>query len=245
MSRQPQPSAAAESGSDDLVPDLTYAAYLHLPQLLDTQHPSTPESDRVTHAAEHFFIVTHQSCELWLKQAVLDLELASEALRQPPRDLGLCLEQVRRVARIVGLVEGHFRMMERLSVRCFARFRPRLGTASGSQSGQFAEVFRQVGLYGAKSPLYEGFLAALGEHDLTVTDVYRGAPHTGLPYVLAEALIDLSEKIRDCLLAHVDVVARQIGGKPGTGGSSGVAHLAGRVAAPFPELWEARATAAG
>ncbi|MFF7243006.1 tryptophan 2,3-dioxygenase family protein [Embleya sp. NPDC008237] len=232
-------SAAHESAADAAEP--TYDGYLRLATVLTAQAPTTAESDRSTYAAEHFFIVTHQSCELWLKQALLDLGLATDAVRSRPRDLELCLEQVRRTTHVLAMIAEHFTVLERLTVSSFARFRGALGRASGAQSGQFRALYRALGLYGADSELFRGFLTALAERDLTVAEVYRRAPHSGLPYLLAEGLVDLAQAVRRCQLAHVEVVVRQIGARPGTGRTTGADFLARRLAAPFPELWEARA----
>nr|WP_237535740.1 tryptophan 2,3-dioxygenase family protein [Streptomyces sp. SID3343] len=233
-------SAPPESAAGD-AEGPTYDGYLRLPTILTAQAPSTPESDRFTHAAEHFFIVAHQTCELWLKQALLDLDLAADAVASRPRDPELCLEQVRRATHVLTMIAEHFTVLERLTVSSFARFRGSLGRASGAQSRQFHALYRALGLYGATSRLFQGFLDTLAERDLTVAEVYHRAPHCGVPYLLAEALVDLSQAVRRGQLAHVELVVRQIGARPGTGRTTGADFLARRLAAPFPELWEARA----
>src|SRR5439155_2978491 len=43
--------------------DVRYRDYLHLDSLLELQHPQSPPDDRRVYAAEHFFIVVHQSSE--------------------------------------------------------------------------------------------------------------------------------------------------------------------------------------
>ncbi|MET7297349.1 tryptophan 2,3-dioxygenase family protein [Embleya sp. NPDC005575] len=240
MNGSAAPTSAPHESTADGAAEPTYDGYLRLPTILTAQAPTTAESDRYTHAAEHFFIVAHQSCELWLKQALLDLNLAADAVRSRPRDLGLCLEQVRRVTHVLTMIAEHFTVLERLTVASFARFRGALGRASGAQSGQFRALYRALGLYGADSELFRGFLSALAERDLTVAEVYRRAPHSGLSYLLAEGLVDLSQAVRRCQLAHVEVVVRQIGARPGTGRTTGADFLARRLAVPFPELWEAR-----
>ncbi|MFF0492618.1 tryptophan 2,3-dioxygenase family protein [Nocardia sp. NPDC004068] len=58
--------------------------------------------------------------------------------------------------------------------------------------------------------------------------------------------MDLAEAFARWRQLHLLTVERLIGGKPGTGGTSGVAWLR-RVAAEhiFPELWSARSDLAG
>src|SRR6185503_11682114 len=58
---------------------------------------------------------------------------------------------------------------------------------------------------------------------------------------LCERLVDLDEGLQEWRYRHVKMVERTIGGKPGTGGSSGAAYLATTVGRPlFPDLWEIR-----
>jgi tryptophan 2,3-dioxygenase len=57
-----------------------YRDYLHLDTLLCLQQPRVPPGDTRSWAAEHLFIVVHQTCELWLAQILLDLDHATTAL---------------------------------------------------------------------------------------------------------------------------------------------------------------------
>src|SRR2546430_14144666 len=58
---------------------------------------------------------------------------------------------------------------------------------------------------------------------------------------LAESLLDHDEDFRLWRLRHVEMVERQIGDKPGTGGSTGVRYLQSTLGKRFfPELWEVR-----
>ena len=60
-------------------------------------------------------------------------------------------------------------------------------------------------------------------------------------YELAEELIDLEDWSRQWRFRHVTTVERIIGRKTGTGGSSGVDYLRGRLeVCYFPELWQLR-----
>jgi tryptophan 2,3-dioxygenase len=58
---------------------------------------------------------------------------------------------------------------------------------------------------------------------------------------LCEALLDHDETFALWRARHVLMVERQIGGKPGTGGSSGADYLKSTLGKRFfPELWDVR-----
>jgi tryptophan 2,3-dioxygenase len=69
-------------------------------------------------------------------------------------------------------------------------------------------------------------------------EVYRRDPKNA---ELCERLVDLDEGIQEWRYRHVKMVERTIGGKPGTGGSSGADYLRRTVGHNlFPDLWEIR-----
>jgi tryptophan 2,3-dioxygenase len=220
--------------------DVTYPNYLHLDQLLALQDPLAPETlGPQVQAAEHFFIVVHQTFELWFKQELLDLECARAALDAD--ELGLALQHVQRATAIHQLLYAQMTLFVQLAPADFLAFRPYLGTASGSESAQFRKVQRVIGLRGEANPLYKAFAGALERAGITLVGLYREGARAGLAYQLAEALVALSESFWQLTAAHVHAAARTIGMRPGTGGTSGVAYLmeALKVKA-FPELWEVR-----
>jgi tryptophan 2,3-dioxygenase len=68
----------------------------------------------------------------------------------------------------------------------------------------------------------------------------RDRAHAEL-WELSEALLTHDALASQWRSRHVDMVERQIGTKPGTGGSSGGQYLRSRLALRyFPELWELR-----
>jgi tryptophan 2,3-dioxygenase len=72
-------------------------------------------------------------------------------------------------------------------------------------------------------------------------EVYRDAERHFDLYELAEELVDLEDAFQTWRFRHLSTVERIIGGRPGTGGSAGVAYL--RTALEkrfFPELWSVR-----
>src|SRR5438045_7193927 len=222
---------------------LTYVSYLRLDQILNAQHPVVPdEQGPAVRAAEHFFIVTHQAFELWFKQLLLDLADAAVLLPPPTSDVELALDHLQRAASILRLLVQQMVLFDHLSPRSFLAFRPYLGSASGSESAQFREVQRALGLRGqSASPAYASFTAALNARGMSLERVYHEPSTAGALYRVAEALVDISEEFWQLSAVHVQIAERTIGQRPGTGGTTGVAYLAEALdAKAFPELWAVR-----
>jgi tryptophan 2,3-dioxygenase len=194
------------------------------------------------HAAEQFFIVVHQAFELWFKQLLTDLDCACEALDADRRDPELALDHLQRVAAIERLLIQQMVLFDHLPLRSFLAFRPYLGTASGSESRQWHDVQKALGLRGdGDSPVYVAVHEAIEASGLSLLDVYREPSAAGVLYRLAEALVDISNLFWQLTAAHVQVAERAIGDRPGTGGTSGVPHLReGLAVKAFPELWQVR-----
>ena len=224
--------------------DLTYAGYLHLDEILGAQHPVVPdEQGPAVRAAEHFFIVTHQAFELWFKQLLLDLADATELVAPPTSDVEMALDHLQRAKSVLRLLVQQMVLFDHLSPRSFLAFRPYLGSASGSESGQFRDVQRALGLRGRTgSPVYNAFLRALEAANLTLEEIYRNPSSAGALYRVAEALVDISEEFWQLCAVHVQIAERTIGQRPGTGGTTGVSYLAEMLegAKAFPELWGVR-----
>jgi len=230
--------------TNDAEHGLTYAGYLHLAEILDAQHPLAPEEHGPgVHAAEHFFIVTHQAFELWFKQLLLDMADAAALLPPPMSDAEMALDHLQRAASILRLLVQQMVLFDHLSPRSFLAFRPYLGPASGSESTQFREVQRALGLRGRSgSATYEAFVKALDARGLALEEVYRDPSAAGALYRVAEALVDISEEFWQLSAVHVQIAERTIGQRPGTGGTTGVTYLAETLegAKAFPELWAVR-----
>jgi len=224
-------------------PDLTYSSYLHLDQMLHAQHPLAPETAAPgVRAAEHFFIVTHQAFELWFKQLLLDVDDATACVATDPE---LAIDHLRRAASVLRLLVQQMVLFDNLSPRSFLAFRPYLGKASGSESEQWRDVQRALGLRGRSgSPIYEAFRAALAERNMGLEAIYQDPSGAGALYRVAECLVDISEQFWQLCAVHVQIAERTIGQRPGTGGTSGVAYLDEVLenAKAFPELWAVRTT---
>jgi tryptophan 2,3-dioxygenase/ribonuclease HI len=215
-----------------------YAGYLRIDDLLQLQHPLTPDAHD-----ELLFVIVHQSYELWFKLMLHELAKARAELEAARPQAAI--PALRRTTAIDRLLLAHLDVLETMSPDGFLEFRDPLAPASGFQSTQFRAIE-------AESPrLYDAFAAcaALGDgHDARVhalADLYRdhlGDARRALLYEIAERLLDHDELIARWRHHHTLMAAREIGSRHGTGGSRGVEYLRGTQDKRFyPELWEVRA----
>jgi tryptophan 2,3-dioxygenase len=234
---------------------LSYGSYLRILELLDLQHGLSEEHD------ELLFIVAHQVYELWFK-VVLD-ELEATRKRIDSDDISFARHHLRRVHVIEHLLVQQLEVLETMSPQDFLAFRSQLAPASGFQSVQFREI---EFLSGLKDPKYlariEGsseemsrLKRRLDEPSLadalrslverrgspSLVDVFRDRERFGDLFDLCEAMLDHDEAFAHWRARHVLMVERQIGSKPGTGGSSGAQYLRSTLGKRFyPDLWEVR-----
>jgi len=132
--------------------EVTYSSYLSLDQLLDAQHPATDEHD------ELLFVIIHQVYELWFKQI---LHEAAELQRRLEAGNGAgALATARRIAKILKTIVGQLDVLETMTPRQFASFRPALGTSSGFQSNQFREIEATLGRRDFAEPITDPKLDA-------------------------------------------------------------------------------------
>ena len=116
---------------------VTYSSYLRLPDLLSCQSPATDEHD------ELLFVVIHQVYELWFKQILHEAALLQRRL-EDGHSTG-ALHTARRIAKILKTIVGQLDVLETMTPRQFAAFRPQLGSSSGFQSDQFREIEAVLG----------------------------------------------------------------------------------------------------
>ena len=235
--------------------ELSYGTYLKVPELLQLQHGLSREHD------ELLFIVVHQVYELWFKVVLFELETTRD--RIDADDIFFARHHLRRVHVIEKLLVEQIEVLETMSPQDFLAFRSKLAPASGFQSVQFREI---EFLSGLKEPRYVARLEATPEEltrlrrrleEPSVDDAFRalvkrrGSPSLleifrdrerhGDLFDLCEALLDHDETFALWRSRHVLMVERQIGGKKGTGGSSGAEYLRSTLGKRFyPELWEVR-----
>jgi len=124
------PRGAAPAASSPSSPaDLTYGSYLRLDELLACQSPLTDQHD------ELLFVIIHQVYELWFKQILHEAARLQDRLEAG--DGAAALATARRIAKILKTMVGQMDVLETMTPRQFASFRPELGRSSGFQSIQF------------------------------------------------------------------------------------------------------------
>jgi tryptophan 2,3-dioxygenase len=116
----------------------TYGGYLALDAILGAQHPRSSQPD------ELLFIIIHQTKELWLKQALAELE-ASIALIRADR-LVEVHKSLSRISRIQAVMTLSWDVLATMTPADYSSFREVLGTSSGFQSYQFRELEYRLGL---------------------------------------------------------------------------------------------------
>lgn len=235
--------------------ELSYGSYLKVPELLSLQQRLSEEHD------ELLFIVAHQVYELWFKVVLFELEAARG--RIDADDLFFARHHLHRVYVIEKLLIEQIEVLETMSPQDFLAFRAKLAPASGFQSVQFREI---EFLSGLKEPKYVARLELTPDEasrlkkrleEPTLDDAFRAlVDRRGAPslreifrnrerysdvFDVAEALLDHDEAFAQWRARHVLMVERQIGGKTGTGGSTGAQYLRTTLDKRFyPELWEVR-----
>ncbi|WKU03489.1 tryptophan 2,3-dioxygenase family protein [Micromonospora sp. HUAS LYJ1] len=219
------PAVLPGSGATD------YARYMRTDELLRLQK----EPAQWVHPDELLFQIAHQSTELWLKLTRSHLSRALAHLEAgQPAEAELLID---RAAEALRLITEHLRILRSLPPAHFAVIRRTLGNGSGFESPGWRL------LRAATTELDIAYSRLLSSLRITVVDVYRGQPSDPL-YRLAEALIELDERIALWRVEHYSVATRVIGhGVRGTGGTP-VDSLPTLIShRRFPTLWEARTAA--
>jgi tryptophan 2,3-dioxygenase len=128
----PLPDPAAYGARLDVAGTMSYGDYLHLDQLLSSQHPLSPDHN------EWLFIIQHQTSELWMKLALIELRAACAAVGE--QKLQPAFKMLARVSRIVEQLVGAWAVLATLTPSEYSRLRPYLGASSGFQSWQYREI---------------------------------------------------------------------------------------------------------
>ena len=246
---------------------LTYGSYLHLTDLLEQQ---VPESSPPAHD-ELLFITIHQVYELWFKLLLSELTDARDRMLAGESYLPrIRLERCHTIERVlVGQVDVIDTMTPQDFLVFRTKLAPASGFQSaqfreieflsGLKDPGFLERFRGLAepererLHRRLSEpsLWDGYLAVLVKAGFAVGtpeerfNAYAAIAHDrerfGALWDLAEALVAHDQAWSLWRARHVLMAERQIGTKPGTGGSAGGAYLRSRIEMRFyPELWELR-----
>lgn len=216
----------------------SYHEYLRLDELLSLQQPRAPK-DGPDHTvlSEHFFIVCHQTCELWLKQMLADLAAVEETfLTMRTADLERAADLLYRVGDLLRLLHEQLVAMERLPLEDFAAFRRYLGSASGAQSTQFHQLDRKLGNATRTGTLYTAFAQGVERTGGTVAAIVEAGVAAGTGHRIVEGLLHLGNGYMRWKVGHVGLTSRMLGENTGIGGSTGVGYLMDRATLPFAEL---------
>jgi tryptophan 2,3-dioxygenase len=240
----PDPETVTAGGTD-------YATYLLIDDLLRLQRPITPGAHD-----ELLFIIVHQAYELWFKVILHELTTARDELAGGRPHAAA--PRLRRVNAVWRLLLAQLEVLETMGPEGFLEFRDPLAPASGFQSRQFREIEWISGERGtwpggeppAGPSLYEAFSAGLGlpeEREArleALADLYREHANDAVRaawHDVAELLLDHDEWVQRWRHHHALMAAREIGTRPGTGGSPGVSYLRSTVERRFfPDLWDMR-----
>ncbi|PYR58117.1 MAG: tryptophan 2,3-dioxygenase [Acidobacteria bacterium] len=206
-----------------------YERYLRTDELLSLQ--KTP--GEVVHHDEHLFQTVHQSSELWLKLACLELAAATSLIDvdRPSKAVRL----LRRANDAVALVTRHLHMLDHLSPIDYAVVRTALGHGAGFDSPGFRQVHHLSPAAG------DAFVRLRARRRVSLLEVYEHADEADDLYQLAEQLLTWDERVIEWRFHHLKIVERIIGGHViGTQGTP-VEVLGKRIDVRFfLELWAIR-----
>ena len=229
----------------------------------------TPDKTMPPEHDEMLFIVIHQVYELWFKELLHECDRVIRLLEgdEPHR----VQHTLKRILTVLKVMVAQLDILETMTPLEFLSFRERLEAASGFQSDQFRQIEFLLGRKsdaaiqrfpeGSRAraalerrnrepTLWDAFLHYLAREGYAVqaapsediqkslVAIYRRDPKNS---ELCERLVDLDEGVQEWRYRHVKMVERTVGGRAGTGGSSGASYLRETVGVPaFPELWAIR-----
>jgi tryptophan 2,3-dioxygenase len=128
--QHPAPTALAQSGAKtDFSQSMSYTDYLALGQILNAQHPRSPDHN------EMLFIVQHQTSELWMKLMLHELHAAIDCIASD--DLGSAFKMLARVSKIMEQLVHSWDVLATMTPSEYSAIRPFLGSSSGFQSAQY------------------------------------------------------------------------------------------------------------
>jgi tryptophan 2,3-dioxygenase len=113
----------------DFAQDMSYSDYLALDQILNAQHPKSPDHN------EMLFIIQHQTSELWMKLMLHELHAATACIASD--DLSSAFKMLARVCRIMEQLVHAWDVLATMTPPEYSAIRPYLGASSGFQSAQY------------------------------------------------------------------------------------------------------------
>ncbi|KAB2337061.1 tryptophan 2,3-dioxygenase [Cytobacillus depressus] len=133
MEQKPTNEASTEHNLEktihtDFQKSMSYGDYLHLDQILSSQHRLSNHHD------EMLFIIIHQASELWMKLIIHELSAATECILE--NNLETSFKMLARVSRIQLQLIQSWNVLSTLTPAEYLEFRDKLGSSSGFQSYQ-------------------------------------------------------------------------------------------------------------
>ena len=125
----PEQIVRDESPQLDFSKDMSYGDYLHLDEILNAQHPLSPEHN------EMLFIVQHQTSELWMKLLLHELGAAVRCVASD--ELGSAFKMLARVSKIMEQLVHAWDVLATMTPPEYSAIRPYLSASSGFQSFQY------------------------------------------------------------------------------------------------------------
>ncbi len=125
----PEGIVREEGAKLDFAQDMSYGDYLHLDEVLNAQHPRSPDHN------EMLFIVQHQTSELWMKLMLHELRAAMAHVAQD--ELGGAFKMLARVSRIMEQLVHAWDVLATMTPPEYSAIRPYLASSSGFQSWQY------------------------------------------------------------------------------------------------------------
>ncbi len=126
-----------ESPRLDFAHDLSYADYLHLAEVLNAQHPLSPDPN------ELLFIVQHQTSELWMKLMLHELHQARAQI--VGEAMPAAFKTLARVSRVMEQLVHAWSVLATMTPPEYSAIRPYLGQSSGFQSAQYRSIEFMLG----------------------------------------------------------------------------------------------------
>jgi len=137
MNQDTRKIVAEEGAQLDFSRDMSYADYLHLDEVLNAQHPLSPDHN------EMLFIVQHQTSELWMKLMLHELAAAVRCVAGD--QLGSAFKMLARVSRIMEQLVHAWDVLATMTPPEYSAIRPYLSNSSGFQSWQYRCVEFMLG----------------------------------------------------------------------------------------------------
>jgi tryptophan 2,3-dioxygenase len=201
----------------------SYASYVGVPTLLSLQKPITSRKDAFIWGAERFFIICHQTSELWLSQILLDLEHAAKLVDNRANWSAARVVLCRAAAMTLMLS----RNLEQLGQFCpksaFLTFRTALQGLSASESRQFQLMLKLIRDNHPHLMKIGSALSMSSPCPQAMSPGIRICAHDRC--AAADAMRILIRGIVIWRQLHLEIAKQFIKDLPGTGSTSGVEYL--------------------